>query len=273
MRPEDFELVVIDDNSTEDITKVLKPYIGRFNIRYIKADTSKHPFYSGYHTQAVTANIGIKKSQGEICCISQPEMIHGPHNLLKGYEQSKINTKQIFAELILANDRFNQWLDENDFLEQSFDNLVDLATRFGREYEFANLPEQDFFEMYWYICFFPKNSAIGIGGVDEEYLRGVYAEDDNFKSRLRMAGVGELYYGRRQPNALTDNFVVGIHQSHKFEEDLYPKQERDSNFWNNGAEINRQRWRNWCMEPKMMANEGMDWGSESYIIKEQYYGI
>ncbi|MCR4307721.1 MAG: hypothetical protein NUV80_04100, partial [Candidatus Berkelbacteria bacterium] len=123
----------------------------------------------------------------------------------------------------------------------------------------------------WYICFFPRLSALAIGGVDEEYLRGVYAEDDNFKARLRMAEISELYAGRRQLNGTTENFIVGIHQSHLNEKELYKKQDRASNFWNNGAEINRQRWRNFCANPVMMANEGKDWGSFDYILDEKEY--
>lgn len=279
MPKEDFELVVVDDGSTEDIRKVLRPYFGKININYIRVDHTKHPIWQElnpdgverewYHTQALTANIGLKKSQGEICCISQPEMLHCPSNFDVGYSFSKSQNKQAFTEIVYATDRFNEWLDTHRWTRLHYDELLAEADRHGKEYEIF-FPDQ---EMYWYIQFFPRIPAIQIGGVDEEYLRGVYAEDDNFKARLRMDGYPEVYMGRQHPTHTAIGRIVGIHQSHRDEGRLYKKQDREGQMWDRGQRVNRERWAEWCRNPHALANQGKNWGDESLIVEEKYYGL
>lgn len=268
MPREEFEIVVVDDGSTEDIKSFLKDYSNIFSIKYIRINSANHPNYCGYHTQALSANIGIKKAQGDVICISQPEIIHAPSNLLLGWDIAFNKNRQVFAEIIMASQEFNSWLDRNNWQSSSYDELIDRVDSFKREYDFNHMPDNGFYELYWFVQFFQKAAALEIGGVDEEYLRGVYAEDDNFKARLRMNGIEETYAGRPRLIGITDNYIVGIHQSHKYEGDLYNKQNRNSKFWDDGAHKNRERWQHWCLNPVTVANENKSWGSDEYIIEE-----
>lgn len=270
----ELEVVVVDDGSTEDIKKLLKKF-PQLNFRYVRYDHTRHPIWQElnpdgverewYHTQAISANIGIKKATADFVCISQPEMLHAPNNLSRGLEIARTG-RQVFAELWLATDRFNQYMDIKKNRSKPFPDIFAKATEFGTEYPFE--PPSN--HLYWYIQFFPKQPALAIGGVDEEYLRGVYAEDDNFKSRLRMAGIEEFYAGRHDttnPPTGSDH-IIGIHQSHYYERTLYPKQNRDGSMWNKGAETNRRRWTQWCAGPQIKANEDRDWGSELLVIED-----
>lgn len=275
LSPEKFEVLVIDDGSTEDIPKLLREFKDSLRIRYIRYDHTKHPIYQElnpdglteevwFHTQAISANIGIRKAESEYICISQPEMLHAPDNLRRGLELARTN-RQVFAELWLATERFNDWLREKEVTTYPFEELLAQAMNCGTEYAFE--PPGD--HLYWYIQFFPKIAAIQIGGVDEEYLRGVYAEDDNFKARLRMNGLEELYAGRADRRTpFQPNIVAGIHQSHYHEKELYKKQDRDGLLWQRGSETNRSRWLQWRNNPQAMANEGKEWGNFDYITEE-----
>lgn len=270
---DELEIVIVDDGSTEDIKDFLE-FFPELHFKYIRFDHTKHPIWQElnpngteeewYHTQAISANIGIRKATSDFICISQPEMIHAPYNLAKGLELAQHN-RQVFAELYLATQKFNDWLKKHDMTTCDYETLYNKAMSFDTEYPFD--PPGD--HLYWYIHFFPRQQALAIGGVDEEYLRGVYAEDDNFKSRLRMAGTEEIYAGRPDRNIpYNQHYVLGIHQSHLYEKDLYKKQDRNGDMWNRGSQINRQRWSEWCQAPRIQANEGKDWGSFDLITEE-----
>lgn len=280
MDPQDFELVVVDDSSTEDIYSVLQPYIGKLNIRHIKYDHTKSPIWAElnpdgvekvwYHTQGISANIGINQAQGEVVCISQPEMLHSPWSLYTGYRHA-MNGNQVFGEVILASHLFNEFLEANDWQAYSFDSLLEIANNFKKEYEFSHQPPH-WYEMYWYIQFFKKEAAIAINGVDLQYQKGVYAEDDQFKMRLRMANYPEYWAGRPECSGRVHEFVVGIHQSHLNES--HPRQVRDNQHWNNGSEHNRKLLAEFQQSPYTIANPNMDdvWG-DTLITENNYYSL
>ena len=50
MDKKDFEIIIVDDNSPEDLSKVYQEYIGKMNIRHIIFDHKKH-WHCYTHTQ------------------------------------------------------------------------------------------------------------------------------------------------------------------------------------------------------------------------------
>lgn len=295
MNPAEFEVIVIDDGSTENVLELLGKYQGKLNIHYIRYDHRRHPIWkelnpqlyfpddflpadqwpildtnseNWYHTQAISANIGINAALGEIICISQPEILHSPNSFLTGYEGAKQN-RQIFSEIHWGTDRFNQWLSENDWQAYPYDSLLEIAENFGAEFRPAHQPPH-FYEMYWYTLFLPKSAAIGVNGVDLAYQKGVYAEDDQFKTRVRMAGFPDTWGGRPNMTGSTANYCVGIHQSHQDEGKKYKKQNREGKFWEEGADRNRKLWSDFFTHPYTIANEDISydpWGS--FLITDE----
>ena len=281
MDKKDFELVVVDDGSIDDYTELFKN--SGLNIKHIKIDHTKHELWDElqnselkkklkvpelwYHTPALSTNIGIKQSRGDIICITQPEVIHSPLSMVNGYNNSIGGYSQVFGEIIMAAGRFNDWLDNEgkNWEVKNFQELLRTATDFGKEYEFV--PG----EYYWFIEFIPRQAALDINGVDEEYLRGVYGEDDNFRIRGRMAVRGEEYRGREGGRQNWQNCVIGIHQSHIEEKHL--KQQREGSMWTIGANLNRTRLAEFMKDPQMVANENHLWGDPKCIEKINEYSI
>ncbi len=296
---DEFEVIIIDDGSTEDLGKVYAPYIGKLNIRHIKYDHKLHPIWhemnpdpsqpeSWYHTQAISANIGINAAQGEVICISQPEMLHAPWNFEVGYARALETNKdekvgkQIFCELWLADKQFNTWLQEDKWKNLGFDQLYAIARDFGEEWPIQashiidpSFPQNSYYNMYWYIEFFPKSYAMAVGGVDLIYQSGVYAEDDNFKVRMRLAGCPEEWGGRPNLKGSSKGYVVGIHQSHKNEGEKNERQNRDGAHWDRGQARNRAIWADFLASPFTVANDKLGyspWG-EFTIVEDKYHGI
>jgi glycosyltransferase involved in cell wall biosynthesis len=273
MAKEDFEIIVVDDNSSEDLKKVFEPYIGKINIRHIKIDDSQHPIFKELvpnwkggdynkqgvwpHTPALSINIGIKHAQGDIICITQPEIIHAPNNFINGYNMANSGYEQIFGECIKVSPRFNQWLDANSWYDRDFTEILHQADSLGLEYVFA--PG----EYYWFVEFIPRQACLDINGVDEEFLRGVYGEDDNFRARGRMATRGETYRGRTNGISGWEGNIIGIHQNHESEKDTIKNQDRQSKKWDDGAKINRERFYKPILEK--VANQDEDWGSNKCV--------
>ena len=251
MSKEDWEMVLIDEMSKEDLSKVYSRY--PINVRHIRFNSAGHLHYKGYHTPSLALNLGIRKAIGEVLCISQPEMLHSRENLMRGWHQA-LQDEFIFGKIILSHRHFTEWIKENIHLPfaEWWKEAIALADPF---------PDN---ALYWFIGFIKKEYAVKIGGVDEDYMEGVYGEDDNFKERLRLAGIlPALNQGIR-----------GVHINHEYEGDLYPKQDRNAAFWQRGAERNREKFYTWLetrSKTDIIANQDLKWGDERYIveIKEQ----
>ena len=200
----------------------------------------------------------------------QPEMILSPHSLQTGYEMAK-DGKAAFGEVWLGAQQFNQFLDDNEWQKYSYDQLYEIARKFGTEYPYNHMPDQGFYEMYWYTMFFSTKTARDINGVDLRYQTGVYAEDDQFKMRMRMAGCPDTWAGRPNLTGEVGDRIVGIHQSHSHES--HRRQQRESLFWNEGANRNRALFRDFCANPYTVANEKTDPWNNSLIISEVCYEI
>lgn len=288
MPKKEFEIIVVDSRSTEDIKKVFEPYIGKMNIRHIKIDPTQNQIYkemnegeeaenykkkykvkeNWYHTPALAINIGIKQARGDILCITQPEIIHNPESFIHGYNNANSSYGQVFGEIIMVSSQFQQWLDENkNWADMKFENVFDAAYNAGREYEFVAG------EYYWFVEYLPRDAALKIGGVDEEYLRGVYGEDDNFRIRGRMAVRDEIYRGRTGGMQDVRDCIVGLHQSHREEAGKIENQNRESAHWNYGANVNRARLDVFCKDPQMIANQGKDWGSDKCVKEIVDYAL
>lgn len=259
MNRNDFEVILIDDNSSEDLSKVYSQY--PLNIVHIKFDPKEHPHYRGYHTPALSLNLGIKQAIGTVLCFSQPEVIHFKENLTRGYTQA-IGDTFVFGTIMLSHRQFTK-----DITSRGVN--PDFALAWEHAAQHGNMlpgdPRDDNADkgLYWFVAFLRRDHALAVGGVDETYMEGVYGEDDDFRDRIRLSGINSEH-------AAT---IRGIHINHDHEEDLYVKQDRNGSFWTKGAEHNRARYRNFCSRIQqgnpvdIVANADLTWGDEKYIVE------
>lgn len=240
----DWELILVDDRSTEDLSEVYGLFPD-LKIKHIKIDPRGHPHYKGYHTPAYAINVGVRHAEGEVICITQPEIIHSPDSLHIGYQYA-LQDVNVFAKVVLTHPKFPFWLRENR--HKDFEALWRKATGLGQLFKDN--------ELYWYIAFLKKKYHEDINGVDERYMEGVYGEDDDWKERLRSHGVlPEL-----------NKNIRGIHIDHTYEGDLYPKQDRTAGFWAKGARINRERFAEFLAGPRDAIIDQPKWGSNDYVV-------
>lgn len=251
----DMEIVVVDDGSTEDTLGVLKhykPFLG-CKIKYIKIDSSKYERIKiERHTPALTNNIGFRNSEGDVILIQGNDILHvGKDNFKYGYERA-MNDESVFAEVWQCDKSFINYLDTNQDWK-NLSNLMSLYNEPGAKDTYNTSAG-----WYWYILFLRKYFVDKVRGVDEEYLKGVCAEDDDFAIRIARAGT----------NHIRDNRIKAIHLWH-FDEDAPNRKRWGNKFWEEGARINRSRFYDLQKSNRYLANETIDWGSESVVIQKE----
>jgi glycosyltransferase involved in cell wall biosynthesis len=272
MPARDFEIVLIDDMSTEDLSKVYSKYLGKINIRHIKMDHTRHSafkkrnpnwkagdaFENWYHTPAISNNIGLSKAVGDVICLCHPEIIHAPQNfeIAARRLQDNLERAYLFGFTYLGSQVANQVLDGIDIAKAGWTGVINVTSQQERLKYFG--PN----ELYWYTSFLPKIAAHAIRGVDFEYLDGAAGEDDDFKERVRLGGWPPIHAPE----------IKGFHQDHSDEKEKH--RQRNNAFWEEGLKHNRavlaSRRQNGFPLP---GNMGVDWTGAECIVEDQYYPI
>jgi len=266
----DWELLLIDDMSTQDLADHYRPHLGKFNLRHIKIDHTVHPIFKDmnpewprnegkpnwYHTPALSINIGIHAARGNVICIAQPEVMQFPTNMEIGYAMAMTDK---FAIVDMYCDQTgipkNKILENPAVAAMSVPKLIELfRPNYRRE------PQA----MFWFTAFVKKANAIKIGGVREVYLRGVAAEDDDFRERLNLIGCS--------PQALPKP-AVGLHLYHGDETEFHHR--RDTLHWQEGLKKNRRFYFEWRQLRRNQGewrsgNEG-NWARPECVVSEQEY--
>ena len=258
MSKKDYEIIIVQDSrSTEDIHAELVPYIKTLQMQWAIIDNTR--FKGGFdikvHTPALSNNVGFRLAKGEVIVISQPEIMHAKDNLTELY-QTALTPRIVFGGIHHSSYRFvDDMSHDPSWMGQTYDQWIERPGAHDRDtHDILN-------GHYWFVAGFPKYFVELIGGIDEEYLRGVYAEDDNFRDRMELAGCKK-----------TINWnIKGIHQNHD-NENHYHAQRQESH-WEEWANINRARYAEFKCHPDMVANKEHTWGDLDTVIEHRVYGI
>lgn len=273
MPPEKWEIVLVDDGSTEDLSLCYRHLIGKINLTHVLMDHTRHPVFKElnpgwtpgqpkrwYHTPAISINLGSALSLGKTICLCHPEILHAPTNFQLAHDELEKEKLFIFGRTYIGTPRLNQKLTSlhdggKSWTGDGWDSCH--AAVADPVNSSAVLDET---QLYWYTSFLPRAAVTAVHGVDFRYLRGVAAEDDDFRERVYAAGWEPVH--RRK--------VVGVHQYHEDETEGHRR--RESEAWKTGLETNRAVYseRRSNGFPKLV-NEGYDWtGVETFVRSIEY---
>jgi glycosyltransferase involved in cell wall biosynthesis len=273
MRPEEWEIVLVDDDSTEDLSQAYRPYLGRINLRHVRMSGKRHPMFAGYHTPALSINLGVSLAFGRTICLCHPEILHKPTNFECAAARIEVGEKSfLFGHTLLGTAQTNEILDSatTPWTANGWQNFLDLVR--------APILDVHGIACYWFTSFLPREAVVHVGGVDFQYLAGVGGEDDDFKERVKRAGWAPVY---------TPTEIVGLHQYHGDNKDAWDfkaKAEKEKY----DAALNRNRALLYARlgEPRkefgpapcgpgfpQPANQWMDWTARESFVSEVCYAV
>jgi glycosyltransferase involved in cell wall biosynthesis len=267
--PEEWEIVLVDDMSTEDVSQAYRHLLGRINLRHVKIDHTRHylfremnpdwpgkPAENWFHTPAISTNVGISLARGPVLCICHPEILHAPTNFEGACDhlEKMEPSVYVFGPFWMGTQETNRILD----------GIPDW-TKLGWP-EFLNAVKSKTLarvvDPYWYVSFLPTEAARFVGGVDLDYLRGAAAEDDDFRDRVHRAGWAPHVH----------NCVEGIHQDHSDEKEAH--RDRGGVRWQKGLATNREFYSRKRKDGMPYpANAGHDWTAKECIVSMTSYRI
>lgn len=247
-----FELIFVDDNSTDNIRGMLDSYVLDMNAQYIRIDSSRNDFPI-FWGPSISNNVGFKAARGEVIMITGPEILHQKNNFDFGYESAMKDTIA-FGHVFHSNYQFIQMLEQNPYMtELSFEELF--------RYPFAKVMDITINTYYWFICTVKKEHIMRINGCDEEYMRGICGDDDDFVNRIEALGIPRIH----------DFRMNGIHQDHSVDDIKDRQRIRRSAIWEEARKINTQYLEDWYTKRNRtpLANINRDWGSDRVILHKE----
>lgn len=249
MPKSDWELVVVDDMSDEDVLSVLKKYGSCFNYKYIKIDSKKNDF-PVFWGPSLSNNVGFKAAEGDVVVITSPEVMVDYTALDNSYNMAMTGVSA-FGHVLFSHNQFVQMMDKNPKMEEySFYELFRLPTATNG---FPDINSKNF---YWFWLAVKRDVVLSIGGCDENFMRGICGDDDDFADRLKL-------FGAEPTHAFN---IKGIHQDHKVKDSKDPKRIRRNSVWERYRKINTDYLAEKRRTKEVVANVGRNWGSEKLII-------
>lgn len=248
----EFEVVIVDNSGPSSANK-LRVLISEYRARGVRItvlfiDPSKHPlshppneFVGGYNP-ALSQNIGVKASHGDVICLTSPEVIN-----------SKTNVEVATALFKDGTSRFALgWIDERHIstigsLEEgiSTSEIKKICSTPGNGAMCRDdYPGRPWMPINYFLGFMRKDDFLRIGGVDEGFMRAIAWEDNFFAHCCEAGGMPATFNGN----------ICGIHLTHS------------RGYQTTLENENKVLWES--LRNTSVANEGREWGSSKYIVGE-----
>lgn len=267
--PSDWEVILLDDRSTEDLSEAYRPFLGRINLRHVFFDPTRHPIFrrrnpdwepgrpeDWHKTPALTTNAGAWLARAPFLGLFHPEVLHAPENFERAVETLDRRNVYLFGKTWLGTKEINRWLTEHpDWRERGWSDFFE---RSGAR----RAPSFGPGELYWYCSFLRKSVVEKVGGVDFEYLDGNSYEDCDFRDRVVREGCATEW----------DPRIQGLHQDHSTEterhrlrDEKWLESERRNRHLYLNRDYNRPQW--------SAANGRFDWTARECVARVVEYRV
>ena len=246
-----YEVVVVDDGSTEDVLGELKLYSSKFLWKFIRFDATEFERTTGLkkflNNPCVTNNIALQHSEGDYIYQQGNEVIPWVDcydRLLSDIPSGDESyfCKEVEIEVGLPAKYFMVMSTTYDFPAQYLDTIDLYGSNLTQDIvnKLSRWPLQS--EHYRsdvtnYISLAPRELWLELNGYDERYYGGISAEDSDFVRRARkLPGFKQVI-----------SPALSLHQFHHGKSAYYnpPRKYITQERWDEGVAINHAIYNSW----------------------------
>lgn len=253
----EWELIVVDDALRDDVRILCQSAANTFsmNIQFVRIDKSRSTIPVKSFLPVLTNNVGFRKARGSVVVVTGPETLQGPRNLENALKI--IDSKQAAYGLVYkaTQETTDRLAKEWPLIKNDFARMIGLPN-----ITWDALPSK--VPGAWHLMAVERAYVDFVRGVDERFLGGICAEDNDFANRLWLAGA--------QPT--NDANIVGIHQNHFREDENDPAHH---NYVHNHCAHERERnlalLKSNILSLEPIVNPNHDWGGNHLITMHESY--
>lgn len=230
-----FELIVVDDNSTDDILGELKLYSSQFPWKFIRFDHSQFEAKTGikkfFNNSSVTMNIGFRHAQGELV-FQQGNEIIASEGL---YDKLIADSPQDGRPFVTMSETYDVPEQYLELLDDYGENLTPAIIRELVQWPLQSIHYQSLCVNY--VSLTSMSVIQSLQGFNEQYMCGISAEDSDFVRRARTLPDFKLTFSK----GLSFHQWHGGKTIHRNPLPSVITQER----FNEGCKINRATYDDW----------------------------
>lgn len=252
----EFELIIVDEKSDEDILSIVQEFCVGFKYKFIRFDLEEYQRRTEkvkyWNCSAPCVNIGWKNSTGDLIYLMGNDIIIWGDVFSKLYEDYQRTFEESEFPLIFST-TYDCPPDVISLTGDYAQNITRSMVDYCNKWPLQNNNLQTLVTNY--LSLSNRKLWDKIGGVDERYIAGVSAEDSDFVRRARVAGAKTVF---------SDG--ITLHQNHGGKTMYYdPKPEIiEMEKFNKGCKINRKLYDSWQGN---FENE-QEWPAGAYGIEE-----
>ena len=209
----DYEVVIVEDyKNSQDISSLMQEFASSINILIVMSEEPEDG--SVQYNPSKMFNTAADIASGEFLVITNPEVFH-EENILAGFDEEFLDNE--FTYVVCSCKSAIDCSGNYPNIKYTLDKWYEHTQHWNRKFHFCSAMK--------------KSTYNSIGGFDEEYLRGIGYDDNDFINTLLFHHV---------PVVCRDDLIV-VHQDHSREYGM--SQNEYMRLYNANAKYFSMKWR------------------------------
>lgn len=229
---EDWELIVVDEESTQDVLKEIRNFESQIPFKFVKVKTkdieAKLNVKKYHNNPCVTNNIGFAHSSGDKIFLMGNEIIVWDDAINKMVQEIPEDLNYLI--LSTTYDVPEQII---NILDNYGQNLTSNMVKFCKHWPLQSINYRS--NVTNYLSLVNRSAWENLDGYDERYFGGIACEDSDFYQRFRALS----------SNKVILSSAISLHQFHGGKTTYYEPKDISKENWDKGVSKNREFFNKW----------------------------